>query len=61
MSTPYIRCPKCGRKWWGWSLMYQPHQKCDCGFALPEIQKGSYLDPCGQEEKGLEIKITAGL
>ena len=31
---PKVKCPKCGKLWWGWSLLWGKKQYCDCGEEL---------------------------
>jgi len=31
---PKVKCPKCGRIWYGWSLKYVQSQTCTCGEKL---------------------------
>jgi len=31
---PKVICKKCGKLWWGWSLLWGKKQYCDCGEEL---------------------------
>jgi len=36
---PKVKCPKCGKWWYGWSLIFGLSQYCDCGEKL-KVKKG---------------------
>lgn len=33
-KMPKAICQKCKKTWWGWALLCQEHQTCECGEKL---------------------------
>jgi len=36
---PKAVCPKCGKVYYGWALLYKKHRYCECGYALGLVEE----------------------
>jgi len=36
---PRAICPKCGKRYVGWALLYKEYRFCECGYALAMVEE----------------------